>query len=192
MHPLNLPHVQSSGMFLDVQTFSLWAWTFPFLPSPWSCSGLSAFLTFLSVLVLCSWRESSDFYWQSEFARKCQMRRKIWERIDWKNLLLATWSELLCWGWGKGFLRLLRVNHAFFGFSSLGRLGCRVPQMTPNVKVFRSSGGDSGPDMSFDKSTSPEYLLSLARAGLAGVFKLYFFFGCSWGDYTNVGDDEED
>ncbi|GJY81528.1 hypothetical protein Tco_0494279, partial [Tanacetum coccineum] len=36
-------------------------------------------------------------------------------------------------------------------------------------QLLRSSGCDSGPDMSFDKSASPERLFSLARASLAGV-----------------------
>ncbi|GJV00985.1 hypothetical protein Tco_1330255 [Tanacetum coccineum] len=55
-----------------------------------------------------------------------------------------------------------------------------------NVELLWSSGGDSGPDMSFDKSASPERLFSLARASLAGVSELYFSFGCSEGDYTSI------
>ncbi|GJS56488.1 hypothetical protein Tco_0629850 [Tanacetum coccineum] len=63
----NLLHVRNLSLSLDVRTFSLWVWTFPFLLSPRLCSDLPAFLTFLSVLVPCSWRESSDFYWQIEY-----------------------------------------------------------------------------------------------------------------------------
>ncbi|GJV95552.1 hypothetical protein Tco_1547129 [Tanacetum coccineum] len=40
--------------------------------------------------------------------------------------------------------------------------------------LLQSSGGDSGPDMSFDKSVSPERLFSLACASLAGVLWLVF------------------
>ncbi|GJV93190.1 hypothetical protein Tco_1541003 [Tanacetum coccineum] len=46
--------------------------------------------------------------------------------------------------------------------------------ITPNLicpstyQLLRSSGGYSGPDMSFDKPASPERLFSLARASLAG------------------------
>ncbi|GJW60598.1 hypothetical protein Tco_0109933 [Tanacetum coccineum] len=52
-------------------------------------------------------------------------------------------------------------------------------------QLLRSFGGDSGPDMSFDKSASLECLLSLARASLAGVSKLYFSSGYSEGYYTS-------
>ncbi|GKB88402.1 hypothetical protein Tco_0960674 [Tanacetum coccineum] len=37
-------------------------------------------------------------------------------------------------------------------------------------QLLRSSYGDSGPDMSFDMSASPEYLSSLACASMAEVF----------------------
>ncbi|GJW93901.1 hypothetical protein Tco_0173573 [Tanacetum coccineum] len=67
----------------------------------------------------------------------------------------------------------------------------RMKLITPNLicpstyQLLRSSGGDSGPDMSFDKSASPECLLSLARVSLAGVSKLYFSSRRFEGDYTS-------
>ncbi|GKF41487.1 hypothetical protein Tco_0124829, partial [Tanacetum coccineum] len=45
--------------------------------------------------------------------------------------------------------------------------------------------GDSGPDLSFDKSSSSEHLCCLARASLVAVSKLYFSFGCFGGNYTS-------
>ncbi|GJY89610.1 hypothetical protein Tco_0504806 [Tanacetum coccineum] len=54
----------------------------------------------------------------------------------------------------------------------------RTELVTPDLicpsiyQLLRSSGTDSGPDMSFDKSTSPECLFGLARASLAEVSKL--------------------
>ncbi|GJV74223.1 hypothetical protein Tco_1494218 [Tanacetum coccineum] len=49
-------------------------------------------------------------------------------------------------------------------------------------QLLRNSGGDSGPNLSFDKSASLERLFGLARASLVAVSKLYFSFGCSGGD----------
>ncbi|GJZ68561.1 putative RNA-directed DNA polymerase, eukaryota, reverse transcriptase zinc-binding domain protein [Tanacetum coccineum] len=46
-------------------------------------------------------------------------------------------------------------------------------------QLLRSSGGDSGPDMYFNKSASPKRLFSLARVSLAGVSKLNFSSGSS-------------
>ncbi|GJV13872.1 hypothetical protein Tco_1355413 [Tanacetum coccineum] len=52
-------------------------------------------------------------------------------------------------------------------------------------QLLQSSGGDSGPDLSFDKSASPECLLSLARVSLTGLSKLPLSSRCSVGDYTS-------
>ncbi|GKB03815.1 hypothetical protein Tco_0831958 [Tanacetum coccineum] len=63
--------------------------------------------------------------------------------------------------------------------------------ITPNLicpsthKLLHSFGGDSGPDLSFDKSTSLEHLFSLACVSLAGASKLPLSSGCSEGDYTS-------
>ncbi|GJS56818.1 hypothetical protein Tco_0651602 [Tanacetum coccineum] len=54
------------------------------------------------------------------------------------------------------------------------------------VRLLRNSSGNSGPNLSFDKSTSLEHLFSLARDSLVAVSKLYFSFGCSGGDYTSL------
>ncbi|GJY74643.1 hypothetical protein Tco_0479074 [Tanacetum coccineum] len=67
----------------------------------------------------------------------------------------------------------------------------RTELITPNLicpsthQLLRSSGGDSGPDMSFDMSASLERLFSLARVSLSGASKLPFSSGCSEGDYTS-------
>ncbi|GKC17954.1 reverse transcriptase domain-containing protein, partial [Tanacetum coccineum] len=52
-------------------------------------------------------------------------------------------------------------------------------------QLLRNSSGDSGPDLSFDKSASLKRLFGLAHANLVAVSKLYFSFGCSGGDYTS-------
>ncbi|GJS61876.1 hypothetical protein Tco_0656660 [Tanacetum coccineum] len=52
-------------------------------------------------------------------------------------------------------------------------------------QLLRNSGGDSGPDLSFDKSASPKYLFSLARVSLAEASKPDLSFGWSGGDYTS-------
>ncbi|GJU74779.1 hypothetical protein Tco_1266184 [Tanacetum coccineum] len=52
-------------------------------------------------------------------------------------------------------------------------------------QLLWNSSGDFGPDLSFDKSASPERLFGLARASLVAVSKLYFSFRCSRGDYTS-------
>ncbi|GJX55217.1 hypothetical protein Tco_0285114 [Tanacetum coccineum] len=70
-------------------------------------------------------------------------------------------------------------------FSSLGRLGCRVPRMTPNVELLQNSSGNSRPDLSFDKSASLECLFSLARVSLAEASKPDLSFRCFRGDYTS-------
>ncbi|GJW54629.1 hypothetical protein Tco_0098714 [Tanacetum coccineum] len=44
-------------------------------------------------------------------------------------------------------------------------------------QLLRNSSGDSGPDLSFDKSASPERLFSLARVSLAEASKLVLPFG---------------
>ncbi|GJS68727.1 hypothetical protein Tco_0683292 [Tanacetum coccineum] len=62
-------------------------------------------------------------------------------------------------------------------FSSLGRLGCRVLRMAPNVELLRNSSGNSGPDLSFDNSASLERLFSLARVSLAEASKPDLSFG---------------
>ncbi|GJR61690.1 putative transcription factor interactor and regulator CCHC(Zn) family protein [Tanacetum coccineum] len=67
----------------------------------------------------------------------------------------------------------------------------RTELITPNLicpsthQLLRSSGGDSGPDLSFDKSASLECLFSLAHVSLAGASKLPLSSGCSEGDYTS-------
>nr|GEY14776.1 hypothetical protein [Tanacetum cinerariifolium] len=67
----------------------------------------------------------------------------------------------------------------------------RTELITPNLvcpsthQLLRSSGGDSGPDMSFDKSTSLEPLFSLARVSLAGASKKCFSSDRSGGYYTS-------
>ncbi|GKC88274.1 hypothetical protein Tco_1148923 [Tanacetum coccineum] len=52
-------------------------------------------------------------------------------------------------------------------------------------QLLRSSGGDSGPDLSFDKSASSKRLFSLARVSLAEASKPDLSFGWSGGDYTS-------
>ncbi|GJW33794.1 hypothetical protein Tco_0053826 [Tanacetum coccineum] len=52
-------------------------------------------------------------------------------------------------------------------------------------QLLRNSSGDSGPELSFDKSASPEHLFSLARVSLAEASKPVLSFKCSWGDYTS-------
>ncbi|GKF28337.1 hypothetical protein Tco_0094679, partial [Tanacetum coccineum] len=65
----------------------------------------------------------------------------------------------------------------------------RTELITPDMicpltyQLLRNSSGDSGPDLSFDKSASLEF--GLARASLVAVSKLYFSFGYSGGDYTS-------
>ncbi|GJY99852.1 hypothetical protein Tco_0517282 [Tanacetum coccineum] len=67
----------------------------------------------------------------------------------------------------------------------------RTELITPDLtypstyQLLRSSGGDSGPDLSFDKSASPERLFSLARVSLAEVSKPDLSFEWSGGDYTS-------
>nr|GEV96389.1 hypothetical protein [Tanacetum cinerariifolium] len=99
-------------------------------------------------------------------------------------------------------------------FPPMTQLGCRVPQMALNVEVnlcgllelnksdlseliildlirpstyqlLQNSSGDSGPELSFDKSASPERLFSLARVSLAEAYKPVLSFRCSEGDYTS-------
>nr|GFA10549.1 hypothetical protein [Tanacetum cinerariifolium] len=52
-------------------------------------------------------------------------------------------------------------------------------------KDYTNSGGDSGPDLSLDKSASLERLFSLACVSLAEASKLDLSFGCFGGDYTS-------
>ncbi|GJZ32155.1 hypothetical protein Tco_0577591 [Tanacetum coccineum] len=64
--------------------------------------------------------------------------------------------------------------------------------MTPDLtcpstqQLLRSSFGYSRPNASFNLPASLKYLSGLARASLAEVFKLQFFFGSSEGDYTSL------
>nr|GEZ54714.1 hypothetical protein [Tanacetum cinerariifolium] len=62
-----------------------------------------------------------------------------------------------------------------------------IPDLTcpSTYQLLRNSGGDSEPDLSFDKSTSLERLFSLARVSLAEVSKPELSFGCYGGDYTS-------
>ncbi|GKE70309.1 hypothetical protein Tco_1528381, partial [Tanacetum coccineum] len=62
-----------------------------------------------------------------------------------------------------------------------------TPDLTcPSIyQLLRSFGGDSGPDLSFDKSASPERLFSLACVSLAETSKPDLSFGWSGGDYTS-------
>ncbi|GJT82109.1 retrovirus-related pol polyprotein from transposon TNT 1-94 [Tanacetum coccineum] len=52
-------------------------------------------------------------------------------------------------------------------------------------QLLWNSGGDSGPDLSFDKSASPERLFSLAHVSLAEASKPDLSFGGFGGDYTS-------
>ncbi|GKA78854.1 hypothetical protein Tco_0785391 [Tanacetum coccineum] len=52
-------------------------------------------------------------------------------------------------------------------------------------QLLWNSSGDSGPDLSFNKSASLKHLFGLARASLVAVSKLYFSFECSEADYTS-------
>ncbi|GJX37653.1 putative RNA-directed DNA polymerase, eukaryota, reverse transcriptase zinc-binding domain protein [Tanacetum coccineum] len=67
----------------------------------------------------------------------------------------------------------------------------RTELVTPDLtcpstyQLLRNSGGDSRPDLSFDKSASPERLFRLARVSLAESSKLLSLSGCSGGDYTS-------
>ncbi|GJU07059.1 hypothetical protein Tco_1123489, partial [Tanacetum coccineum] len=54
-----------------------------------------------------------------------------------------------------------------------------------SVELLRNSGGDSEPDLSFDKSASPECLFSSAHVSLAEASKPDLSFRCSGGDYTS-------
>nr|GEU93073.1 hypothetical protein [Tanacetum cinerariifolium] len=65
----------------------------------------------------------------------------------------------------------------YLGFNQL--YGC-------TYQLLRNSGGDSGPDLSFDKSASLERLFSLARVSLAEVSKPELSFGCSGGDLNDL------
>nr|GEV04992.1 hypothetical protein [Tanacetum cinerariifolium] len=51
-------------------------------------------------------------------------------------------------------------------------------------QLLRNSGGDSGLDLSFDKSTSLKRLFSSASVSLAEASKPDLSFGCFGGDYT--------
>ncbi|GJZ83615.1 hypothetical protein Tco_0648788 [Tanacetum coccineum] len=66
---------------------------------------------------------------------------------------------------------------------------CRLRVLSRTMVLSRTylqnSSGDSGPDLSFDKSTSPERLFSLALVSLAEISKPVLSFGCSGGDYTS-------
>nr|GEX98790.1 hypothetical protein [Tanacetum cinerariifolium] len=52
-------------------------------------------------------------------------------------------------------------------------------------QLLWNSSGDSGPDLSFDKSASLDHLFSLARVSLAEASKPVLSFECSGGDYTS-------
>ncbi|GJR87681.1 hypothetical protein Tco_0211692 [Tanacetum coccineum] len=53
-------------------------------------------------------------------------------------------------------------------------------------QLLQNSGGDSGLDLSFDKSAYPERLFSSARVSLAEASKPDLSFRCSEGDYTSL------
>ncbi|GJU49734.1 hypothetical protein Tco_1219289 [Tanacetum coccineum] len=67
----------------------------------------------------------------------------------------------------------------------------RTELITPDLicpstyQLLLNSGGDSGPDLSFDKSASSERLFSSTRVSLAEAAKPDLSFGCSEGDYTS-------
>ncbi|GJT64381.1 hypothetical protein Tco_1015861 [Tanacetum coccineum] len=67
----------------------------------------------------------------------------------------------------------------------------RTELITPDLtcpskyQLLRNSSGDSGPDLSFDKSASLKRLFSLAHVSLAEASKLDLSFGWSGGDYTS-------
>ncbi|GJY28986.1 retrovirus-related pol polyprotein from transposon TNT 1-94 [Tanacetum coccineum] len=67
----------------------------------------------------------------------------------------------------------------------------RTELITPDLtcpstyQLLQNSGGDSEPDLSFDKSASSERLFSLARVCLAEASKPDLSFGWSGGDYTS-------
>nr|GEU56886.1 reverse transcriptase domain-containing protein [Tanacetum cinerariifolium] len=67
----------------------------------------------------------------------------------------------------------------------------RTELITPDLacplthQLLHNSGGDSGPDLSFDESASLEHLFSLARVSLAESSKPDLSFGWSGGDYTS-------
>ncbi|GJX18923.1 hypothetical protein Tco_0221600 [Tanacetum coccineum] len=67
----------------------------------------------------------------------------------------------------------------------------RTELITPDVtypstyQLLRSSGGDSGPNLSFEKSASPKRLFSLARVSLAEASKPDLSSEWSGGDYTS-------
>ncbi|GKB52499.1 hypothetical protein Tco_0903252 [Tanacetum coccineum] len=76
------------------------------------------------------------------------------------------------------------------GFS-LGKI-CQLRVIPRTVVLYKdyafllwNSGDDSGPDLSFNKSASPECLFSLARVSLAEASKLDLSFGWFKGDYTS-------
>nr|GEU69569.1 hypothetical protein [Tanacetum cinerariifolium] len=52
-------------------------------------------------------------------------------------------------------------------------------------QLLQNSSSDSGPNLSFDKPTSPELLFSLVRVSLAEASKPNLSFRCSGGDYTS-------
>ncbi|GKA94417.1 hypothetical protein Tco_0816455, partial [Tanacetum coccineum] len=66
----------------------------------------------------------------------------------------------------------------------------RTELITPDLacplthQLLQNSGGDSGPNLSFDKSAYLERLFSLARVSLVEAPKLDLSFGWSGGDYT--------
>nr|GEV83772.1 RNA-directed DNA polymerase, eukaryota, reverse transcriptase zinc-binding domain protein [Tanacetum cinerariifolium] len=67
----------------------------------------------------------------------------------------------------------------------------RTELITPDLtcpsthQLLKNFGGDSGPDLSFDKSASPERLFGLARVSLAEASKLDLSFKWSGRDYTS-------
>ncbi|GKD11432.1 hypothetical protein Tco_1191117 [Tanacetum coccineum] len=114
--------------------------------------------------------------------------------------LYTIWDSLQDITVGLSLGNFLATCHSKDSGSSQGLYLCRIvlryrcartELITPNLicpsthQLLRSSSGDSGPDISFDKSASPERLFSLARVSLAGVSKLPFSSGCSEGDYTS-------
>ncbi|GJZ44501.1 hypothetical protein Tco_0591756 [Tanacetum coccineum] len=124
---------------------------------------------------------------------------KAYEREKTKHLrnqlLGATRPELLV----IAILRALTSCPSRFGNAVLScqatsfaiSLGGLTELITPDLicpstyQLLRNSSGDSGHDLSFDKSASPERLFSLARISLAEASKPVLSFECSEGDYTS-------
>nr|GEV19793.1 hypothetical protein [Tanacetum cinerariifolium] len=71
------------------------------------------------------------------------------------------------------------------GVEGLCSGGTKLNSIFIIAELLQKSSGDSRPDLSFDKSASPERLFSLARVSLAEASKPVLSFGCSGGDCTS-------